>query len=124
MLQQDLLGGFQKIIYGEKLINILKIYFRSKRSRFITFVQADTKSEINLGLESSHAYTSANARNCELDPNIRSARVPVHFTLFVFLSRPSNISSALEFSYHFTLISSKLTKKAFVSVSGFFVNTP
>jgi len=47
--------GFTKILYGEKLIKIFKFYFRSKRSRFITFVHADIKSARNLGLESSQA---------------------------------------------------------------------
>ena len=38
-----------------KLIKIFEFYFISKRSRFITFVQADIKSERNLALESSEA---------------------------------------------------------------------
>jgi len=50
-----LVDGFTKILYGEKLIKIFKFYFRSKRSRFITFVQADIKSARNLVLESSEA---------------------------------------------------------------------
>ena len=47
--------GFLKVLCGEKLIKIFKFYFRSKRSRFITFVHADIKSARNLGLESSQA---------------------------------------------------------------------
>ena len=66
-------AGFLKNLYGEKLNKIFdipskfllnldksnfiffKFYFRSKRSRFITFVHADIKSARNLGLESSQA---------------------------------------------------------------------
>ena len=66
-------AGFLKILYGEKLNKIFnirfksllnldtsnfiffKFYFKSKRSRFITFVHVDIKSARNLGLESSQA---------------------------------------------------------------------
>ena len=47
--------GFLKIICGEKQNEIFEFYFRSKRSRFITFVQADIKSSMNLDLESAQA---------------------------------------------------------------------
>ena len=47
--------GFLKIICGEKQNEIFEFYFRSKRSRFITFVQAEIKSVMNLGCESSQA---------------------------------------------------------------------
>ena len=62
---------------------------RSKRSPFITLVHAATKSFANFSLESAHPYTSAKARKCECEPKIRSTRVPVHLTSFVFRSRPS-----------------------------------
>jgi len=55
LLLVALVDGFIKILYGEKLIKIFKFYFRSKRSRFITFVHADIKSARNLVLESSEA---------------------------------------------------------------------
>jgi hypothetical protein len=48
-------GGFLKVLCGERLIKIFKFYFRSKRSRFITFDHADIKSARNLSLESSQA---------------------------------------------------------------------
>jgi len=66
-------AGFLKMLYGEKLNKIFnipskflhnldtsnfiffKFYFRSKRSRFITFVHADIKSARNVGLDASHA---------------------------------------------------------------------
>ena len=44
--------GLILTIFGE---NSKKFYFRSKRSRFITFVHADIKSARNLSLESSQA---------------------------------------------------------------------
>ena len=40
-----------------------KSYLISKRSKFITFIQAATKSLTNLSKESSVAYTSLNALN-------------------------------------------------------------
>ena len=50
--------------------------------------------------------------------------MPVHLTLFVLRSLPSNKTSSLEVSFHFVSISRRLVKKSFVSVPGFFVNTP
>jgi len=64
-------------------------YARSKRSRFITLVQAATKSWTNLSLASLLAYTSARARNWAWEPNTRSTRVPLHFTSPVLRSRAS-----------------------------------
>jgi len=52
----------------------------SKRSRFITFVQAATKSFTNFSCASALPYTSEIARSTECEPKTRSARVPVHFT--------------------------------------------
>src|SRR5436190_18192146 len=95
---------------------------RSKRSRFITLVHAATKSFTNFSFESAHAYTSARARTCECEPKIRSTRVPVHLTAFDLRSRPSYTPSEPA-GCHCVLMSSRLTKKSFVSVSGFLVKT-
>ena len=57
----------------------------------MTLVQAAIKSFTNFPLASSHAYTSAMARNSELDPKIKSTLVPVHFTLPVLRSLPSKV---------------------------------
>lgn len=54
-------------------------HFRSNRSAFITLFHAATKSATNFSFASSVAYTSANARNCEFDPNTKSTRLAVHF---------------------------------------------
>ena len=64
----------------------------------MTLFQAATKSCTNLALASSHAYTSAKARNSEFEPKIRSTLVPVHFTLPVARSRPSNVCFDFELS--------------------------
>lgn len=53
-------------------------YFTSNRSKFITFVQAATKSFTNFSLASAPAYTSAKALNSEFEPKIKSALVAVH----------------------------------------------
>jgi hypothetical protein len=58
-------------------------------SRFITLFQVATKSFTNLSWASVLAYTSATALSSELEPNTRSARVPVHFTSPVVRSLPS-----------------------------------
>lgn len=60
-------------------LNPLKTYAKSKRSRFITLFQAATKSFKNLSCASAQAYTSAKARNSELEPKIKSTRDAVHF---------------------------------------------
>src|SRR6266852_8809459 len=96
----------------------------SKRSAFITLVHAATKSFTNFSFASVHAYTSAKARSCECEPKIRSTRVPVHLTWFVFRSRPSYTPPEPLDGCHWVLISSRLTKKSFVSVSGRLVKTP
>src|SRR2546421_6925050 len=97
---------------------------RSKRSRSITLVHAATKSFTNFSFESAHAYTSAKARSCECDPKIKSTRVPVHLSSFVLRSRPSYTPSEPAEGCHCVPISSRLTKKSFVSVSSRLVNTP
>ena len=56
-------------------------YFKSNRSSFMTLVQAATKSLANRGFASSDAYTSANARSWEFEPNTRSTAVAVCITL-------------------------------------------
>src|SRR5207249_4381223 len=96
----------------------------SKRSLSMTLAHAATKSFANFSPESEHAYTSARARSCECEPKIRSTRVPVHLTLFVFRSRPSYTPSEPADGCHCVLMSSRLTKKSFVSVSGRLVKTP
>lgn len=53
--------------------------YRSKRSRFITLVQAATKSCTSFCCPSAQAYTSASARSTELEPNTRSTRVALYF---------------------------------------------
>jgi hypothetical protein len=50
----------------------------SKRSSFITLLQAATKSLTNFCFASEEAQTSVKARSCECEPKIRSARVAVH----------------------------------------------
>src|SRR5215211_9221188 len=95
----------------------------SKRSRFITLVHAATKSFANFCFASAHAYTSAKARSWECEPKIRSTRVPVHLTAFVFRSRPSYTPSEPA-GCHCVLMSSRLTKKSFVSSPGRLVKTP
>lgn len=59
---------------------------KSNLSRFMTLSQAATKSCTNFSSAPSAAYTSAMALSSELEPKIRSARVPVHFTFPDFLS--------------------------------------
>jgi hypothetical protein len=67
----------------------LAYYARSNLSRFITLVQAATKSFTNFSLPSLLAYTSAIALSSELEPNTRSARVAVHLAAPVLRSLPS-----------------------------------
>ena len=55
-------------------------YLTSNRSNSITFAHATAKSFTNFSFASSPAYTSANARNSECDPKMRSARVAVYFS--------------------------------------------
>ena len=59
--------NFKNLVKLLLMITILNdyvlIYLKSKRSKFMTFVQAETKSSMNFGAESSHAYTSAKALN-------------------------------------------------------------
>jgi hypothetical protein len=50
----------------------------------MTLVQTLTKSLTNFSFESSQAYDSASARNCEFDPKIKSDLVAVH-TIFLDL---------------------------------------
>src|SRR5580658_2773410 len=97
---------------------------RSKRSRFITLVQAATKSWTNLACASELPYTSERARSCALEPKIRSARVAVQRTSPVLRSRPSNALFASETAFHAVCMSSRLIKKSLVNASGFLVKTP
>ena len=60
---------------------------KSNLSKFITLFQAATKSFTNLSRASALAYTSAIALSSELEPNTRSARVPVHFVSPVAFER-------------------------------------
>jgi hypothetical protein len=60
----------------------------SNLSALSTLVHADTKSLTNFSFEPFSAYTSAHARNWELEPNTRSTRVPVHFWTPVARSVP------------------------------------
>ncbi len=50
-------------------------HFRSKRSLFITFTQAATKSLTNFFCAPLWAYTLAGARSCEFEENTKSTRV-------------------------------------------------
>ena len=58
------------------------------------------------------------ARSSEFDPNTTSTRVPVQRTAPLPRSRPSNASSASDVADHVVPMSSRLTKKSFVSVPG------
>src|ERR1700722_8120412 len=73
---------------------------RSKRSRFITLVQAATKSWTNFLCASELPYTSERARSWAFEPKIRSARVAVQRTSPDLRSRPSNLSCASEVAFH------------------------
>src|SRR5690606_7145815 len=64
------------------------LFFTSNRSRFITLVQAFTKSLMNFTCASALPYTSAMALNSELEPNTRSARLAVHLGWPVLRSVP------------------------------------
>src|SRR5690606_10592502 len=98
--------------------------WRSKRSRFITLVQAATKSRVNFSAAPLAAYTSATARNSELEPNTRSTGVAVHLTLPVARSRPS-YRPGLDGDFDQAVdMSSRLTKKSLLRVPGLSVNTP
>src|SRR5438477_11483688 len=96
---------------------------RSKRSRFITLAHAATKSRTNFSFESSHAYTSARARSCDLEPKTRSTAVAVRLTLPVAGSRPSYTFSAAADARHSALMSTSVTKKSLVNVGGPSVKT-
>src|SRR5690606_11507462 len=91
---------------------------RSRRSRFITLVQAATKSRVNFSAAPLAAYTSATARNSELEPKTRSTGVAVHLTLPVARSRPS-YRPGLDGDFDQAVdISSRLTKKSLLRVPG------
>ena len=55
---------------------------------------------------------------------MRSTRVPVHLSLPVARSRPSKTSLSSELAFQLVLMSSRFTKKSFVSVPGRLVRTP
>ena len=84
---------------------ILRVNYKSKRSKFITLVQASIKSFTNFSSASSVPYTSAMARSSVLEPNIKSALVASNFLSPVLRSLPSKIvSSSVAVSYtHLTL---------------------
>src|ERR1700678_763363 len=63
------------------------------------------------------------ARSWEFEPKRRSTRVPVHLVLPVARSLPSYTPSDVEEDCHFVFMSSRLTKKSFVKVSGRVVKT-
>ena len=50
------------------------------------------------------------ARSWEFEPKMRSMRVPVHLSLPVLRSRPSNVFSSFEVAFHVVFMSSRLTK--------------
>src|ERR1700722_14684169 len=102
----------------------VRVAGRSKRSRFITLVQAATKSWTNFLCASELPYTSERARSCALEPKIRSARVAVQRTSPDLRSRPSKVSFLSDVAFHAVRISSRLTKKSLVKASGFLVKTP
>lgn len=64
------------------------------------------------------------ARSCEFEPKTRSTAVPVHLTLPVTRSRPSNTSRDEPDTLHSVLMSIRFTKKSLVNVSGRWVKTP
>ena len=75
-------------------------------------------------LRVSASVDFSQARSWEFEPKIRSTRVPVHFSLPVLRSRPSNTSASFETAFHSVLMSSRFTKKSLVSASGCLVKTP
>ena len=99
-------------------------YNTSNLSRFMTLVQAATKSVTNLSLPSSAAYTSAIALSSVFDPKIKSALVPLYLITPVLLSEPSNKVSSSEVAFQVLLKSKIFTKKSLVSVPTVSVNTP
>lgn len=98
--------------------------YRSKRSRFITLVQAATKSCTSFCCPSAQAYTSARARSTELEPNTRSTRVALYFASPVLRSLPVNSSALSSAAFQTVAISSRLTKKSLLSTPTRSVNTP
>ena len=98
--------------------------YRSKRSRFITLVQAATKSCTSFCCPSAQAYTSARARSTELEPNTRSTRVALYFASPVLRSLPVNSSAWSSAAFQTVAISSRLTKKSLLSTPTRSVNTP
>ena len=99
-------------------------YFKSKRSRFITLTQADTKSLTNRASPSSAPYTSQTALNSVFDPNIRSARVPENFIAPVLRSLPINALSSLVAAFHVIEKSRTLVKKSLLKRPTLSVKTP
>src|SRR5438105_13517763 len=63
-------------------------------------------------------------RSWEFDPKTRSTAVPVHLTSPVVRSRLSYTFSDETDGFHSVLMSSRLTKKSLVNVSGRSVKTP
>src|SRR5210317_1024875 len=110
--------------FYDQFANHLPTYLRSKRSNSITLVHAATKSHRNLSWLSSQAYTSARARNSELDPKMRSTLEAVHLSAAVFLSLPMKRSSSSDAASHLVLRSKRFTKKSLLKAPLFFVNTP
>ena len=98
---------------------------RSKRSAFITLIQAATKSRTNFCLR---VVLSIDFGKCA-QPRVRSEDKidagggPFHLRR-VARSRPSNTSLASETGFHSVPISTRFTKKSLVSVPGRSVKTP
>ena len=103
------------------LKNNAVIYFKSKRSRFITLFHAATKSTTNFSLASLHAYTSAIARNSELEPKIKSALVAVHFTAPVLRSCPSKTPFASDAAFQVVSKLIRFVQKPFETVPFFYL---
>lgn len=94
--------------------SICRDHPRSKWSRFMTLFHASMKSWTNFFRASALPYPSDIARSCASEPNTRLARVPLHLTFPVVLSRPSNTSFASYVAIHTVPVSSRLTKKSLV----------
>src|SRR5690606_20024299 len=101
-----------------------RVYFKSKRSAFITLFHAFTKSLKNCSSASAQAYTSAIERSSACEPNTKSARVAVHFGVPVLRSLPKYTSLLSSIAFHWLSMVSRFTKKSLVNLPGRSVNTP
>ena len=89
----------------------------------------DRHGNFGTPLFSPHFYMLLNERfllevNPEFDPNSRSTRVPVHLTLPVAESLPAKACAPGSSGFHVVPMSSRLTKKSFVSEPGVAVKAP